>query len=218
MRELIELLKNNWVPYCGWTEYYGLELGRAMQTKAKEIGRDNFVVLNDNGWIPLTGETWDIVIGAPLAVLRLRADYVEPHRDKVFASTTDREHDSMNNIVAVTAHCKCGNVFCDDVVHGKSQAQHTEPAEDEYELCEIYEEGELLVFNYDDQQFGIGTALDMRNFAGYLSEDGEMRPASVRYFQSDSLELFDNMPIKRLRSGHITIKRPYPNSSVVLKK
>ena len=52
------------------------------------------------------------------------------HPGRVFASTTaNSEHASTGNItVGVTAHCQCGNVFCDDVVAGAPDPP--EPDED----------------------------------------------------------------------------------------
>ena len=45
-------------------------------------------------------------------------------KNRVFASTCDKSK-GANNIIGVTAHCNCGNVFCDDVVHGKEHPQST---------------------------------------------------------------------------------------------
>ena len=41
------------------------------------------------------------------------------HKDKVFASTGAEEKDSANIRVGVTAHCRCGNIFCDEIIAGK---------------------------------------------------------------------------------------------------
>ena len=111
-----------------------------------------------------------------------------------------------------------GNYFYGEKTY-RLRPDYTEPAEDEYELCEIKDTGGKLQFYYYNGGWkDLDVAIHYPNFAGCLYEDGEMRPTSVRYFQADGLELFDNMPLKRLQSGDITIKRPYPNGSVVLKK
>jgi hypothetical protein len=46
------------------------------------------------------------------------------YRNKVYASTgAERCKDGMNVVVSVTAHCKCGNVFCDDIKAGLSKEE-----------------------------------------------------------------------------------------------
>jgi len=87
--------------------------------------------------------------------------------------------------------------------------------EEAYEKREIFEDAGMLYYKHDGAKWRICTACIHPNFAGFLYEDGEMRPVSVRYFNADGVELFDNMPFERLQSGNITIKRP---THVIFKK
>jgi hypothetical protein len=91
-----------------------------MQAKAKEIGGTRFDLWRIDVWDTYLASGFEGKL-----TYRLRPDYTEEPKwsERVFASTTDSEKDSMNNTVGVTAHCMCGNVFCDDVVHGKPQAK-----------------------------------------------------------------------------------------------
>ncbi len=53
---IIELLKNNWVPFGGWPEFYGKEIGEEMQAKAREIAGNAFerFVAGRNGmWVEI---------------------------------------------------------------------------------------------------------------------------------------------------------------------
>ena len=48
---IIKLLKDNWVPFGAWPEFYGKELGEKMQEKAREIGAvGQFRRFNGNGF------------------------------------------------------------------------------------------------------------------------------------------------------------------------
>lgn len=91
--------------------------------------------------------------------------------------------------------------------------------QDEYELCEITDNGSVLVFCRNSQSCPstIDRVTTDPNFAGYLYEDGLMKADSVRYFAEDGSEIF-HVAIQALRSGLITIKRPYPNGHVVFSK
>jgi hypothetical protein len=40
------------------------------------------------------------------------------NQNRVYASTVIQKHDSSNAVVGVTAHCKCGNTFTDEVIAG----------------------------------------------------------------------------------------------------
>ena len=114
MENIIEALKNNEKPF-------GL-MSEEMQAKVEELVIDDTVIqYYSNGcrWQPFTSGKNSICHSV---TYRLRPDYTEPDKDRVFSSTTDKELDDMNNTVGVTAHCSCGHVFTDDVVHGKSQA------------------------------------------------------------------------------------------------
>ena len=38
--------------------------------------------------------------------------------DKIFASTGAEEMNKVNVKIGVTAHCRCGHIFCDDIYAG----------------------------------------------------------------------------------------------------
>jgi len=93
---------------------------------------------------------------------------------------------------------------------------------DEYELCEITSciVNGLLYDPHGKGMFSISEAVNSPNFAGYLYEDGEVCGDDVRYFEivdGRCKEVFRPI-LERIQSGDITIKRPYPNGSVVFKK
>ena len=61
-------------------------------------------------------------------------------------------------------------------------ADYTEPAEDEYELCEIHmDAGQLCYQSGKYPHVFLASAVGDPNFAGYLYEDGEMSPFTVKY-------------------------------------
>ena len=124
MTDIIKLLKQNKEPLC--------LLSSEMQDVLLGCKADDLEYLSCNS--SLKNPDWRVnantpgeIKQSPIDTYRLRPDYADiKWPDKVFASTTDSEKDSMNNVIGVTAHCKCGNVFCDDVVHGKSQRKADE--------------------------------------------------------------------------------------------
>ncbi len=140
---IIEQLQKNERPF-------GL-MSEEMQEKAREIGKhgwERFFARGNGTWgeVDLTNRVF-----LHDTTYRLRSDYTDiKWPDKVFASTTDSEKDSMNNVIGVTAHCKCGNMFCDDVVHGKSQRKADYAEKPEIVECEIISDDDRLWFQPPD--------------------------------------------------------------------
>ena len=170
MNNIIQQLKDNEKPF-------GL-MSEEMQAKALEIGKSFFLFWDGDKWV---ASGLCAVFGDEYTY-RLRDTYEDEPEivDKVFASTTDSETDSMNNVIGVTAHCKCGNVFCDDVVHGKSQSQ---AHEDEPEIVEIriYNEGNERYFEDEGEPCKMSSAINSKDFIGFKFEDGAIGPTSVHY-------------------------------------
>ena len=118
MHELIEKLKDK-----DYVRAFGL-MTLEEQECFRKVGKENLLVYHSD-------DTWNLSICDSFSgniTYAIKPNYQpEPaYKDRVFASTCDAEKDSMNNIVGVTAHCKCGNVFCDDVTHGKFCLPDTE--------------------------------------------------------------------------------------------
>ncbi len=170
---LIQELKENERPF-------GL-MSEEMQEKAREIGAEKFIKFHGEGFGTNNGHLEQVF------TYRVRPDYAEkPEKaNAVFASTTDSEKDLMNNVVGVTAHCQCGNVFCDDVVHGKSQ--HAEKPE--IVECEIEEDMDRLWFMPPDEDSEeprdlICDVSRYPDFIGFKFEDGVVSGVPVRYLLS----------------------------------
>lgn len=163
---IIEDLKSNERPF-------GL-MSEEMQAKAEELG----LYHNFRKWTGSHTAGWGGVFNATGCkfkrdtAYRLRPDYQEEPKwsERVFASTTDSEKDSMNNIVGVTAHCMCGNVFCDDVVHGKLQAK---PKIEFYENIIFKVQGVLTTNYYYNDRISLEEALRKPDFAGLVYEKGK---------------------------------------------
>lgn len=88
------------------------------------------------------------------------------------------------------------------------RADYTPPAEDEYELKQIF------IVNDHTYRFHLGLiepsmtrAADFSNFAGYLYEDGEICASDIRYFDVAGNEVY-RVTLRKLNSGEITIFRP----------
>lgn len=90
--------------------------------------------------------------------------------------------------------------------------------EAKYELREIHLHGGCLSYGNDNYpHLCLSVAPTKTNFAGYLYDDGVLCSDAVRYFGADNIEVF-RPTFDRIKSGEITIKRPYPNGNVVFKK
>ncbi len=78
-KDIIQLLKDNWVPFGGWPDFYGKELGEEMQEKARELqGAKKDPPIFEayapppHGWLGC-----HIALFADETTYRLRADYEE---------------------------------------------------------------------------------------------------------------------------------------------
>ena len=138
---IIEELQENWATFARL-----LIAEKRIITKAYSEGK--VVFLNDDGdWEPSEAT------GSPCGLdrYRLTSDYKpEPEwSNRIFASTCDREKDGMNNVVGVTAHCKCGNVFVDDVAHGKAgSGPHTEKGQAEPVKLKLWRKYKIASIGY----------------------------------------------------------------------
>ena len=142
MSDLIEELKDR-----KKAQPFGL-LSDKKQEMLKKATKVNCLILCHSGsWETRIGEFY---LGNTYI---LKPDYQpEPEwKNRVFASTCDKSKDDANNIVGVTAHCKCGNVFCDDIVHGKEHPQSTFQLQTEYVDFEIRQQCGFYGVNQTDE-------------------------------------------------------------------
>jgi hypothetical protein len=90
---------------------------------------------------------------------------------RVFASTVIHKHDSANGVIGVTAHCKCGNVFTDEVVAGissdiKETQLFTEVAVQKLiniKSCPFCGEKPNVISVYDERFKSYGWAVECRD-------------------------------------------------------
>lgn len=148
---------------------------------------------------------------------RLRSHYEEApeHSDRVFASTTDSEQDSMNNMVGVTAHCECGHVFCDDVVYGKTQPHAPEESPQIVE-CEITREisktcGRFVIIKPNQQRLLLSEVCNSPDFVGFKFESGQVEFSPIVFKSSDSTKSIcqfrDLVDLEVLHATHVLFRR-----------
>lgn len=204
-QELIEALKKNEKPYMFLTEeerafIEGMDIKHLICAQ-DESTEDDIVW----GW----GGEGEVFSYDPSedkdTVFRLRPDYEMEadivECDRVYASTGDAKHGDMNNVVGVTAHCKCGNVFCDDVVHCKIIGKIQEPEIAEYYI--YHGSRDSLWYNHGaNGATTIDTAMRCENFIGFKYEDGRICSYS-RLYRNPTGELYGYIYENRLKTGEV---------------
>lgn len=140
----------------------------------EKVGKNNCQVFQGNGfWGPgFSNERFWLGY-----LYVIRPDYQpEPKwSDRVFASTCDAEKDADNNTIGVTAHCKCGHVFTDDVVHGKHQKQ-PEPPKPEYIDIEIFSRCFELRCYANGRDLPISHLPSLEDFRGFFYSNERQEP------------------------------------------
>ena len=191
-KEIIQALKENEKPF-------GL-MSEDMRVKARDIGNKEFCLYTNSHdeWMRITIYQDDF---DDCYAYCLRSNYEElKWPDKVFASTGDTEKDSMNNVIGVTAHCKCGHVFCDDVVHCKQQPKpivdvrsSVSATEEKPEIVEIpvcCNNNSKYLYYIFEQETPLTQAPDHPDFIGFKYEDGRIRSTARCYSHTTGKYLY----------------------------
>lgn len=107
--------------------------------------------------------------------------------------------------------------------HERTCGENTEQVEDEYELCEIWTEENRLWFAVDSDRTNGKTSLEHAmtypSFAGYLYEDGIVRPESVIYADpkhnhtAATLEQLKNNVCVECRPTHVVFSKGNSDAS-----
>ncbi len=108
------------------------------------------------------------------------------------------------------------NEFACDMTY-RLRADYTEPAEDEYESCEISvdpETGKLCYRRHAHVEEFIYTASSLPNFAGYRYEDGKICDTDLRFLDKAGSDLW-GVTLEQIKSGEAIPFRP---THVVFKK